>query len=193
MDRLSLELNGTWFELQLADELTRRFPDCIVLHDLNLHSFYLSMWKNRNTDTQVDLILITPYKIYVIEAKKWGFEISGSRDDTDWVGRANGNLTIHQKSPINQNLMHLRELKNLVRRYYHEKLPEFSGYVCVPNGTRIVSNCEEVVTASSLFFRIRSELNGYKSGRKTPSMLIDASHWEAIIANALRNDSKRKY
>ena len=71
MNRLSLEMNGTWFELHVANELSRLFPESVVLHDLPLYSYYLSNWYERPITTQIDLVFITPYRIYVIEAKKW--------------------------------------------------------------------------------------------------------------------------
>lgn len=194
MDRFTLELSGKWFELQVADEINRRFPEFVVLHDLELSSQFLTVWKGKegkqSLSTQIDLLVITPYCVYVVEAKKWGIEIRGNRDDHYWVGKSNKGNFLRTISPIDQNLTHARALRNLLRRHNHVDLPDFGRYVVVPNGTSILTNCTEVMTFSKLLYKIQRDYMNYKSGKVIPSMIIDVKHWEKIISDVIRSERR---
>lgn len=191
MNRLSLEMNGTWFELHVANELSRLFPESVVLHDLPLYSYYLSNWYERPITTQIDLVFITPYRIYVIEAKKWGDEICGNREDYKWTGKPNAKNFVKNMNPVSQNLVHLRELKNLLRRNNYD-VPDFESCICVPDGTKIITDCKEVLEMSQMIYKLQCDFLDFRSGRLKSSSVIDVYFWDNAISEAIRKE-KRKH
>lgn len=187
--RFSLELGGNWFEQQVATELICKFPGTVILHNLELYSHYLSLVKAHPTITQIDIVFITPFRIYVIEAKKWGFEIIGNREDYHWIGKSNAKTFIENISPILQNMVHMRTLKNALRMDNHN-IPDFESCVCVPNGTRIVSDCVEVMELSQLIYKIKCDQMYFYEGKLKPTMTIDVKVWEEIISNIMRKQGE---
>lgn len=76
-----------------------------------LENVYLE--KSNGTTTELDVVLICSYGIYVFEVKNYdNCWIFGSRNQKEWTSRYR-NGTIHRfGNPINQNVVHLDELKN---------------------------------------------------------------------------------
>lgn len=191
MDRLSLELGGNWFEQTVANELQSSFTGSVVLHDLELYSDYLSLVKGHNVTTQIDLVLITEFNIYVIEAKKWNVVITGDRDDHVWCGKSNVKSFIKNISPVEQNLVHMRALRNLLRENNYV-VPQFHSYVCVPNGTKVQTNCEEVLELSHLIFKMKcDQLDFYEKKSKLKSP-IDIKYWDNAISNVIRKQMRMR-
>lgn len=144
MDRRVLEFNGTFFETKIANHLRDLYGDSmIVIHDKKLFSQYLGK------ETQIDLICITNRAAFVIEAKGWRQWIKGEYSDYYWAGKSSGKDAMRVLSPINQNFIHIRALKNALRAQGYEP-PEFYSVICVPDGTIINSSCKEVVNFSML-------------------------------------------
>lgn len=183
MDRFNTELGGNWFELFVASKIKSKFPEGSVLHDLKVHSRYLSLTKNHDYTTQIDLVTVLPCKIYVIEAKKWGYEIIGNRDDMKWTGKSNSKTFIENVSPIAQNMNHLRALRNLLR-VNNYKLPEFESIVCVPDDTNIVSDCKEVMGVSQMLYKMDLDL---LSSEKTNSYSVNVKYWTDAIAEVVND------
>lgn len=187
MDRRSLLTVGDWFEKHIANQLQQTFPGSTVLQDLRLFSHYLSTIKQRPVDTQIDLVLITDFKIYVIEAKKWNLEITGDRDDHMWYGKSNIRSNIHHINPVEQNMVHVRALRNLLRRNNYD-VPSFANYVCVPNGTHIISNCREVMELSQLIFKVKCDQLDFIEKESTSP--LDIKYWDMAISDVIRKGLK---
>lgn len=188
MNRFNAEIGGNWFEQNVANAIQMRFPDCAVLHDIKVYSNYLSLVKSHDYTTQIDLILIAPFGIYVIEAKKWGCEIIGNRDDLEWSGRSNLKTFIKNVSPIMQNLVHIRALRNLLRSENYE-VPAFKSHVCVPDGTKISSDCSEVIELSPLMSQIRiDQLQFYQNSH---TQIIDVEYWRNAILETTEKQKLR--
>ena len=104
--------------------------------------------------TETDVIVITKKKIYCVECKNFNGFIRGSRLDVDWVFASSG-CKGKVFNPILSNEKHIRTIRGLLRK---NNMPvyEIQNIVCVPNGTRIHTECEEVFHLSS-FLRILKE------------------------------------
>lgn len=187
--RFALELGGSWFEQQVAADLLRRFPNSVALHNLELHSDYLSLLKARDVTTQIDIVFFTSFGFYIIEAKKWGIEINGNRNDRIWQGKANARDFISNISPVFQNLTHLRALKNLLRKNHYYDIPEFQSCVCVPNGTNIISDCREVMAFSSMIYKMQYDQLQF-NGREHPE--LDVKKWSEAVADCIRKDAVKR-
>lgn len=190
MNRSALELSGMLFEQHVATELLMKFPGSRVLHNLNLYSYWLSFWKNRSTITQIDLIFITQFKIYIIEAKRWGTEIIGTRDDQIWQGKSNAGSFLENENPVQQNLIHFRELRNLLRRNGYTDLPCMESLVCVPNGTHVKTECKEVMELSHISTKLMYDHMMFLEGRGCVKTPLDVKYWDNAISEVLRIDAK---
>lgn len=169
MNRRILEFNGNYFELIIAQYLREKYKDSVVIHNKSLYSNFLEK------DTQLDVILVNPKGIVVLEAKCWKQWIRGDYRDFMWHGKASGKDTMQIISPVNQNFLHIRALRNAIRREGFEP-PRFGSLVCVPDGTTIKSDCKELCNYSMLQFKIDmlfrdSDLN------------LDVSEFAALIQN----------
>lgn len=143
MNRSVLEFNGNFFELLISQELKQKFPNSTIILNKEIFSYYL-----RKT-TQIDLIFVHPKLVAAIEAKNWKSWVQGGYNDHYWKGvSSNPNvMTVH--SPLEQNFVHIRALRNAIRRLGIEP-PNFINLVCFPDGTEIYSDCREVVNLSTL-------------------------------------------
>lgn len=76
-----------------------------------LQNVYLD--KTDGTTTELDVILICSFGIYVFEVKNYdNCFIFGSRNQKQWNRRSHKGTIYRIENPINQNLRHLDELKN---------------------------------------------------------------------------------
>lgn len=148
-NRATLELNGNFFESLIASSLASAFPEAKVLHNLEVYSVFLK--KN----TQVDVLLVHPTGIFVIEAKNWTDWVRGGYNDRQWSGASNHGAPITTRSPLDQNFLHVRTLKRAFRVYGY-KPPTFYNLVVFPDGVNITSDCKEVCTFTQIESRIRS-------------------------------------
>ena len=186
MNKLSLEINGTWFEQHVANCIVQQFPNTSVLHNLLLYSNFLSNWKGKPNTTQIDLVVIAEFGCYIIEAKKWGLEIVGNRDDYKWSGKSNAKSFIDNINPVSQNLMHIRALRNLLRINGY-KPPQFESFVCVPNGTQTKTDCEEVLELSQLIFKLKYDRLQFLT-HKSDVAPIDVQFWERAVSQVIRKN-----
>ena len=187
MDRELTLSNGVWFEQHIAGIIQSRFPESVILHDVHVFSKYLSLIKNHDYSTQIDLIAILPCGIYVIEAKKWNYEIVGDRDDELWTGKSNPKSFIQNVSPILQNMCHIRALRNLLRINNYD-VPRFESCICVPDDTNIVSNCGEVMELSQLIYKLGVDMLYLMEGKRGKE--LDIKYWEQAIADTLRKQNR---
>lgn len=148
MDKKGLERNGNVFELRVCRYLHSRYgAKAVVLHNREVWSEYLG------TDTQIDVILILPKGVFVIEAKGWRDWVRGEYNDFHWKGKSLHPDIMRVFSPVYQNFIHIRSLRNAIRKVGVEP-PYFHNLVCFPDGTSIQSNCREVCNLSNLGVQI---------------------------------------
>lgn len=147
--------SGTYFELQILRELKREFPECVVFHDRIIYSNYLKAY------TQIDGIVIARNFVGVIEAKNWNGWIEGGYDDAYWYGKSRSNNLMKVHNIVYQNKIHVRCLCNEIRNLGLNP-PEFLNLVCVPNGTKVKTDCTEVYNLD----RLLAYLKGYSRAGK---------------------------
>ncbi len=143
-DRSTLEFNGSVFENTIARHLTALFPDGVVLNDRELESTYLGK------RTQIDLIFIHQQGIFVIEAKSWKKWVKGDYNTGYWMGKSQTPEIMRTFSPVNQNFIHIRALRNAIRSKLGKEPPFFHNVVCFPDSTDLDTPCKEVINLSSL-------------------------------------------
>lgn len=81
--------------------------------------FNLYIPKENGETTEIDLILITPYGLFVIESKNYSGWIFGNTNNKFWTqtlpARRWGINKEHFYNPIKQNANHILHLKNLLK------------------------------------------------------------------------------
>lgn len=149
--RKVLEMNGNLFESRVVRVLQESEQDATVLHNVSVFSKFLEK------DTQIDAILVHRKGLIVVEAKNWTDVVKGGYNDRVWISSSNNGGPITTYSPIDQNFIHMRALRNAFRqvKYYP---PEMHSVIVFPDGARIESNCDEVCTLSQLPVRVRQIL-----------------------------------
>lgn len=82
-----------------------------------IHNAYIN--KLDNTTTELDVVLICNFGVYLFEIKNYDGWIFGSRNQNIWTQRFSNGKTYKFNNPINQNLNHLKELENFlkIRKY----------------------------------------------------------------------------
>ncbi len=151
-NRNKLMYNGDTFEFEVMDTLRVAFPDAVIIHDKRIYSHYLQQ------DTQIDVIMIYDGGVFVIEAKNWKGWIKGTYDDDKWTGKSLEAKVLTVFNPIHQNLIHVRTIRNALRRIGVNP-PFFANIVVFPDGAMIKSNCSEVVNLSSLVSKVKEQFN----------------------------------
>lgn len=134
---------GDTFEFKCMLNLRKCMPNAMILHDLRLDSTYLGK------ETQIDLVAIDDSGIFVIEAKNWKFWIRGDLDDRQWTGLSSDRKVMTVFNPYDQNIIHVRALRNAIRRRGGKPVI-FHNLVVLPDGTEIYSDCKDVVNSSQL-------------------------------------------
>ena len=144
MDRNTLVCIGTRFEEQVIVTLYDSIPGVMVLHDKHLQSKYLG------TETQIDIIAVCNKGVFVIEAKNWKRSIKGEETDHHWVGKSLAKDAMRVISPLEQNFVHVRTVRNALRTQMNIEPVLFHSLVCVPDGTLIYSDSSNVCSISQL-------------------------------------------
>ena len=135
--------NGTSFEFKVMNDVITEFPEAKIYHDVKYYSTYLQQ------ETQVDLLIITSTGVFMIEAKNWKNWVAGTYDDFFWYGRSRESKTLKVHNIVMQNLIHIRELRNILRVRGYEP-PVFHNIVVFPDGTELRTECSEVINLSKL-------------------------------------------
>lgn len=166
MDRKRLEFKGSIFEGYLATIIKDKLPNAKVIMNKEIYSPFLGK------KTQIDLIIVTDYNVYIVEAKNWSTYIKGSYEDTYWKGKgASQVMTIF--SPINQNAIHSRALRLALYNKGYKELKSFKSLIVVPNECQLLTNCKEVCVLSEL----QKVIEGHDSNTGT----IDKDFYFQII------------
>lgn len=148
-DRSVLELNGNWFERVVHQYLLESYPEAKLIFGKKLYSKYLEK------ETQIDLIMVHPNAVIVLEVKAWQKWIKGNYNDSHWFGQSSGVNVMKTISPIDQNFLHVRALRNAIRRKGVNP-SMFYSVICLPDGTDIISDCKELCNLS----RVKTFING---------------------------------
>lgn len=169
--KLSSFAYGTLQEISLRnriiDNLTKNgITNFRILPSYKTYSYKLK----KNAD--IDLLLITECGVYAIEIKSFVSKIIGKYSDKMWKGISFKNCTM-VFNPVFQNKEHIRSLNTVLRRNGYEALP-ISNIVCVQNGCKRISDCEEVVSESMLLSRILMDL-------RFKEKVIDVKHCMEVL------------
>jgi len=143
-DRRTLEFNGMAFENTVMRYLSHRYPEASLLSNLTLFSQFLGKV------TQIDVVMVHPNGVFVIEAKGWRRWIKGDYDDEYWTGQSSAMNQIVAYNPLHQNIIHIRSLRNAIRVSTGKDIVTFENVVCIPDGTMIESPCREICNLSML-------------------------------------------
>lgn len=168
MDRDVLFYNGALFENEIARYLKQHFSDIEVLVNLRLFSSYL------RKDTQIDVVAICSFGVFVIEAKNWKQWIKGEYNDRYWAGKSKSKDAMRVFNVVAQNFIHVRALRNRLRALGFEPV-KFNSIVCVPDGTEIISRCTEVCNLSSLALKMNRQ-------SKINTVSIDIAEYKKVIS-----------
>ena len=143
-DRRTLEFNGNRFESAVCRYLISKYPDAYLLTDIGIFSSFLDKM------TQIDIIMIHPRGVFVIEAKGWRKWIRGEYDDKMWSGQSSGVNIMTVYSPVHQNVIHIRSLRNAIREQLGVNPVTFHNIVVLPDGADLQTQCSEVTNLSLL-------------------------------------------
>lgn len=69
---------------------------------------------NYNKQTEIDILLVNGYGIFVIESKNWDGTVKGSENDDDWI-LFSKNSTNEVRNPCKQNEYHLKKLREYLK------------------------------------------------------------------------------
>lgn len=170
--REELEQMGTTFENHVAIYLKSNFQNCRIIHDKSIYSPFLGK------ETQIDLIFICNNLVAVIEVKDWVKTVRGDYSDTHWVAKSRGANSIYHFNVYNQNVIHVRSLRNALRRHGLNPVP-FANVICFPDGVELLTDCKEAVTLSQLAPMLEKLIKKSKVHFDTDDMynLIERVEW----------------
>jgi hypothetical protein len=151
-DRRTLEFNGSRFEATICKYLISKYPEASILTDVHVFSDFLQK------ETQIDLIMIHPRGVFVIEAKGWRKWVKGDYSDKMWSGQSSSMDVMTVYSPLHQNVIHIRALRNAIRKSLRVNPVTFHNIVCFPDGTDLQTNCSEVTNLSLLSMAIDKKI-----------------------------------
>lgn len=106
--------------------------------------------------TQIDILVVTPIRIYCIEAKRFRTCLRGSVNDVMWTGNS-GTYYTKIFNPVLQNTEHIRCLKREMRRLGCVT-PKIENIVCVPNGCEVNTDVSNVITLGTLISVMENDL-----------------------------------
>lgn len=122
------------------------------------NQIYIPNERGKNGRTELDLVVVGPNGIFVVEVKNIRGEVEGSRQDWKWivhkVGRQGSNYTSEISNPVKQLGRQIGALKPLVRR--KEDSPWVQGIAFFPNpdhsvklrddpGIPVLTNMEDLI------------------------------------------------
>lgn len=122
-------VKGTVFEMHLSEEF-KNVPDVFCLPNVKVMSAFLGK------PTEIDRLIVTPWKIYCVEQKSYSSYLKGNLMDEYWSGYTGRTSTVLY-NPIMQNFEHIRSLKNAI--YKVGKL-----YIPIENNVVIPDSCQSL-------------------------------------------------
>lgn len=146
-NRAVLDNKGLQFETEIALLLHKYYPNAVVLNNMWAYSEFMER------ATQVDITMITEKGLYFIEAKNWRTCVYGNVADSKWRGKASGCKMLEVPSILKQNIIHIRAVRNGLRRRNVEPV-RGQNIIVFPVSTRIFSDANEIVNINNLISRI---------------------------------------
>lgn len=136
---------GTMFEV----EFSMNFKDAdnvTCLSNVRVFSHFLKR------ATEIDRILVTPWKIYFVELKSFNSYIKGNLSDKEWIG-ITGKTVTKIYNPVMQNYEHLRSFSN---RSFQEtgKFVKAENFVVVPDSCVVQTNSAHVLNLSNFINKV---------------------------------------
>lgn len=124
-DLPSLKNYGTEFENFIKNRIESLNSEIKVFQNVKIFSCKL------NKSTEIDLLVITPWRVYCIEAKRVRSRLIGEYTNKVWT-TVSGRYQKKIYNPIVQNLLHVRALKRelLLRKIY---LKNIEPLWCIPD------------------------------------------------------------
>lgn len=175
--RIKLEKSGLDGERAVMYHLKKSGMNMYVIHDLNIGS-------------QIDFLIITSKRVYVVECKNWkgNIEITSSGDFYIYENKNKDFIKKRYQSPTSQNEVHLRTVKDLYlqgmsgdllnrrsiedefeKRYY--SLVVFTNTACVIDTSKAkLIDYEPVVHIDQLIRRINELDSGVKESMSLKEM-----------------------
>lgn len=139
--RQKMVFSGMFHEKKVATEICNVI-DCKVFFNFEVYS------RELHRGTEIDLLVVTPYKIYCIECKNYNGYIAGNKFDEYWTFTSSGRRGRTQ-NPFLLNRKHIRLLNGC---FYKRNLKPLNveNFIVVPDICKIhVEGCN-VVHLSSL-------------------------------------------
>lgn len=141
---------GVAFEDQIYYAL-KDLPFGIALIPKPIYSYELNRY------TQIDLLFITEYAIYSIEAKS-ARRLIGGIEDSRWWTSTRGNKNTVTISPYLQNMRHILAMKH---KLWENKMSNvnFVNIIAVTEDAYVRSNCSCIYTIPSLINKLIGDYN----------------------------------
>lgn len=131
------------------------------------------------TTSEIDLILITEYGIYVIESKNYSGWIFGSANNKYWTQSLNKHSKYKFYNPILQNRTHINALSN----YLNISKNKFNSFIVFSNNSKL-----KKVPADNKYYRIMyaNQVNEYiDRDIKNKNKIFTNEYMEDIYNNLL--------
>lgn len=148
-----MNLNKAFSAGFLQEEMVRlsisSLPNIRIISNKRLYSFKLKK------QTEIDMIVITPNRLYCLEVKSYNNIMKGDFNDRIWIA-GTGKIRDRLYNPVFQNAEHIRTLRNNLRRKNYPVL-EFLNLVVVPNTCEIISDCPSVIKIGELVYLLEKD------------------------------------
>lgn len=100
------------FEKTVARTLGHLGEDCLLLTNVVLPGFY-----HKQSNIEIDLILLTRHCIYAIETKYWQGEVKGHINQKHWIVYREGNPPHQIENPLQRCEMKAKTLNTILSRW----------------------------------------------------------------------------
>ena len=100
------------FEKTVARTLGHLPDDALLLTNVVLPGFY-----HKQSNIEIDLILLTRHAVYAIEAKYWQGEIKGHVNQKNWIVYREGNPPHQIENPLQRSEMKAKTLNTILSRW----------------------------------------------------------------------------
>jgi len=100
------------FEKTVARTLGHLGDDCLLLTNVVLPGFY-----HKQSNIEIDLILLTRHSVYVVETKYWQGEVKGHINQKHWIVYRDGNPPHQVENPLQRCEMKAKTLNTILSRW----------------------------------------------------------------------------
>jgi len=152
------QLKGEAFELLLESKIASiKNVRCVT--NIKIYSPHLGKL------TEIDLLVVTPWRVYCLEAKSYTTSLSGNIEEDRWTGYTRDRSTA-LFNPIIQNFEHIRSLKyNLLKVGLY--LNDIPSAVVVPD------TCD--ISRAAMRFTIVKDISGFIGDLITDSLTLPSN------------------